>query len=187
MCFNITTHIYTCVRPTCKFWLYSDASSAFFCETLICGPRNIYPLDNLLRGVARCSFLLFCVCLGHIYDLESFWSQVVAISYPVSPERVVFPSNRSRNSVFTLQRMHARGYACTRGLGYVGLNMTTHIYTCSRPICLFWLYSDAQSAFFLRNPDKWASEHLPLDVILRGVARCRFLLFFVCLVHMYDV
>ena len=134
--------------------------SVFFCETLIRGPQIIYPLDVLLRGVARCSFLLFCVFLGHIYDVDPCWSQVVAISYPVSPERGVSPLYKSRNSVFTLHRMHARGDACTRGLVYVYFNISTHIYTCSRPTCKFWSYSDTPELVILRNPDRWPPDRL---------------------------
>ena len=57
--------------------------------------------------------------------------------------------------------MHARGDACTRGLGYVCLNMKIHMYTCSRPICKFLLYSDDPERVFQRNPDPWASDRLP--------------------------
>ena len=135
--------------------------SAFFCETLIHGPQIIYPLDVLLRGVAWCSFRFFCVCLGHIYYVCSCWSQVVAICYPVSLELGVSQLYKSRNFVFTLERMHARGDECTRGQFYVCFKMTTHIYTCARPTCKFWLYSDALERVFLRNPDLWALDYLP--------------------------
>ena len=135
--------------------------SAFFLRNLDPWASDRLPLHVLLRGVARCSFILFCVCLGHIYDIEPCWSQVVAISYPVSPERVVSPSYRSRNSMFALQRMHARGDACTRGLGYVCLIITTQIHTCGRPTCKFWSYADAPELVILRNPDRRASDRLP--------------------------
>ena len=149
------------VGPHASFGPTPTPRSPLFFETLTGGPRIVYPLDILLGGVARCSFLLFCVCLGHIYDIDPCWSQVVAISYPVSPERVVSPSYRSQNSVFALQRMDAMGDACTRVLGYVVLNIITHIHTCGRPTCKFWSYSDAPELVILRNPDRWASDRLP--------------------------
>ena len=146
------------VVPHASFGRTPMPQSSLFCKTLTGGPQIVYPLDILLGGVARCSFLSFCVCLGHIYDIDPCWSQVVAISYPVSAERVVSASYRSRNSVFALQRMHARGDAFTRGLGYVCFNMTTQIHTCGRPTCKFWSYSDTPELVILRNPDRWASE-----------------------------
>ena len=126
------------VGPHASFGRTPTPWSSLFYETLTGGPQIVYPLDILLGGVARCKFLLFCVFLGHIYDIEPCWSQVVAISYPVSPKRVVSPSYRSRNSVFALHRMHARGDAFTLGLGYLVLNIKAHIYTCGRPTCKFW-------------------------------------------------
>ena len=89
VCFNMTTHIYTCARPTCKFWLYSDALERVFLQNPdLWASNRLPPRCSSQRG---CSFMLFCICLGHIYDVEPCLSQVVAISYPVSPERGVSP------------------------------------------------------------------------------------------------
>src|SRR3954462_825165 len=58
-------------------------------ETLICGPRIVYPLDVLLKGVAWWIFLLVCAWLGHRIIPNHVWAQFVIRSNPVSPKRGV--------------------------------------------------------------------------------------------------
>ena len=65
--------------------------SAVSYETLIRGPRIVYPLDILRMGVARWTFLLVCVRLGHRIITNHAWAHAVTRSYPVPPKRGVSP------------------------------------------------------------------------------------------------
>src|SRR3954451_23761534 len=85
---NLSPHSHTYARDTCKFSSDSDVLVAFLQRNPdLCTLASSTPLDVPLTGVARRSYLLFCVCLGHTVMRNHVGSQVGALSYPVSPQR----------------------------------------------------------------------------------------------------
>ena len=58
-----------------------------------CGesPVSSTPLDILRMGVARWTFVLVCVWLGHRVITNHVWAQAVTRAYPVPPKRRVPP------------------------------------------------------------------------------------------------
>src|SRR3954469_20992530 len=72
-----------------------------------------------------------------------------------------------------LERIHARG---THAITYTNLAPNSHTY--ARDTCKFLDDSDVIVDFLRRNPDDLrASDRLPLDILLTGVARRSSLLF----------
>src|SRR3954471_11766938 len=67
-------------------WRYFDALRRSSYETLICGPRIVYPLDVLMKGVARWIFLLVCAWLGYWIIPNHVWAYVVTRSNLISPK-----------------------------------------------------------------------------------------------------
>src|SRR4051812_265837 len=64
---NLSPRSHTYASDTCKFSSDSVVLEVFLRRNpLLCFPtRRSSHLDVPLTGVARCSSLLFCVCLGH--------------------------------------------------------------------------------------------------------------------------
>src|SRR3954463_1458245 len=107
---NLSPHSHTYARDTCKFSSESDVLVAFLRRNPdLCTLASSTPLDVPLTGVARRSYLLFCVCFGHRVMSNHVGSQVGALSYPVSPQRGYSPLYGSGTFASRLERMHARG------------------------------------------------------------------------------
>src|SRR4051812_46773989 len=58
---NLAPHSHTYARDTSKFSSDSEVLWSFSGEILICGARIVYPLDILLKGVARRNSLFFSI------------------------------------------------------------------------------------------------------------------------------
>src|SRR4051812_9939014 len=100
-------------RESCRFTSDSDVLVAFLRRNPdLCKLGSSTPLDLPLAGVARHSYLLFCVCLGHRFMSNHVGSEVGALSYPVSPQRGDSPLYGSGTFASRLERMHARGDTC---------------------------------------------------------------------------
>src|SRR3954471_2207534 len=123
---NLSPHSHTYPRDRRKFSSDSDVLVAFLRRNPdLCTLGSSTPLDVPLRGVARRSSLLFCVCLGHRVMENHVGSQVEALSYPVSPQRGDSPVYGSGTFASRLERMHARGDTCKHL--YQSLTTLTHI------------------------------------------------------------
>src|SRR4051812_1111028 len=123
---NLSPHSHTYARDTCKFSSDFDVLVAFLQRTPdLCTLGSSTLLDLPLAGVARRSYLLFCVCLGHRVMRNHVGSQVGALSYPVSPKRGDSPLYCSRTLHAALPILHARGDTCKHL--YQPLTTLTHI------------------------------------------------------------
>src|SRR3954469_25574820 len=177
---NLSPHSNTYARDTCKFSSDSDVLVAFLRRNPdLCTLGSSTPLHVPLTGVARHSYLLFCVCLGHRVMLNHVGSHVGALSYPVSPQRGDSPLYGSRTFASRLKRMHARE---THASTYT--NLSPHSHTYARDTCKFSSDSDVLVVFLRRNPDLCTLvSSTPLDVPVTGVARRSSLSFCVFLGH----
>src|SRR3954465_9585371 len=107
---NLSPHSHTYARDTCKFSSDSDVVVAFLRRNPdLCTLGSSTPLDVPLTGVARRSYLLFCVFLGHRVMRNHVGSQVGALSYLVSSQRGDSPLYGSGTFASRLERMHAGG------------------------------------------------------------------------------
>ena len=71
---NLAPLSHTCDKGTCKFPCDSDAPVVFLRQNPRPGPRIVYPYSNLRTRVARWTFLLVLVCLGHMYMESQGWA-----------------------------------------------------------------------------------------------------------------
>src|SRR4051812_6761152 len=121
---NLSPHSHTNARSEFRSdW--EDLMAFLGPNPYLCTLGSSTPLDLPLAGVARRSYLLFCVCLGHRFMSNHVGSQVGALSYPVSAQRGDSPLYGSGTFASRLERMHARGDTC-RHL-YQPLTTLTHI------------------------------------------------------------
>src|SRR4051812_37989518 len=123
---NLSPHLHTYARDTCKFSSDFDVLVAFLRRnTDLCTLGSSTHLDVPLTGVAQRSYLLFCFCLGHWVISTHLSSDLGALSYPVSPQRGDSPLYGSGTFASRLERMHARGDTCKHL--YQPLTTLTHI------------------------------------------------------------
>src|SRR3954467_15474160 len=82
--FSIPPHFYTHARVHFKVWRYSDVPKSFFLQNPNPWAWIVYPIDVLMKGVARWIFLLVCTWLGYRIISNHVWAQFVRRSNPVS-------------------------------------------------------------------------------------------------------
>ena len=71
---NLTSHLYTYVRDTCKFSSDFDALMVSIRGNPRLGIPQIYPYSILRMRVYQWSFFLVLVCLGHVYMESKGWA-----------------------------------------------------------------------------------------------------------------